>query len=105
VTGFFFPSEKLLPSHVVGITSLVALAFALLALYAFQLAGAWRGVYVIGAVLALYLNVFVGVVQAFQKRAFLKTLAPTQSEPPFVIAQVAVLIGFVALGVAALRSF
>jgi hypothetical protein len=105
VTGFFFPFEKLLPSHVVGIISLVVLVFALLALYAFQLAGVWRGVYVIGAVLALYLNVFVAVVQAFQKLPFLQPLAPTQSEPPFAITQVVVLIAFVALGAVALRSF
>ena len=105
VTGFFFPSQKLLPSHVVGVISLVVLAFALLALYAFQLAGVWRGVFVIGAVLALYLNVFVGVVQAFQKQPLLKRLAPTQSEPPFAITQLVVLIAFVALGFVALRSF
>jgi hypothetical protein len=105
LTGFFFPFQKLLPSHVVGVISLVVLTFALLALYAFQLAGAWRGVYVIGAVLALYLNVFVAVVQAFQKLPFLKPLAPTQSEPPFAIAQLVVLIAFVALGFVALRSF
>jgi hypothetical protein len=56
-------------------------------------------------VLALYLNVFVGVVQAFQKLAFLKPLAPTQSEPPFVIAQAVVLVLFVALGIVAVRRF
>jgi hypothetical protein len=105
VTGFFFPFTKLLPSHVVGIISLVVLAAALAALYVFDLAGAWRWIYVAGAVLALYLNVFVGVVQAFQKLSFLQPLAPTQSEPPFLVTQVAVLVIFVALGVVALRSF
>jgi hypothetical protein len=105
VTGFFFPFTKLLPSHVVGIISLVVLAAALLALYVFDLAGAWRWIYVVSAVLALYLNVFVGIVQGFQKRSFLRRLAPRQSEPPFVVAQVAVLVAFVALGVVALRSF
>jgi hypothetical protein len=105
VTGFFFPFTKLLPSHVVGIISLVVLAAALAALYVFDLAGAWRWIYVAGAVLALYLNVFVGVVQAFQKLSFLQPLAPTQSEPPFLVTQVAVLVIFVALGVVVLRSF
>ena len=85
VTGFFFPLDHLLPSHIVGILSLVVLAVAILALYAYHLAGSWRWIYVAGAVVALYLNVFVGVVQAFQKVPPLSALAPTQSEPPFVI--------------------
>jgi hypothetical protein len=105
VTGFLFPFTTLLPSHVFGVISLAVLALALLALYAFHLAGTWRAVYVVTAVIALYLNVFVGVVQAFQKLAVLQPLAPTQSEPPFLIAQVLVLIVFVATGVAALRTF
>jgi hypothetical protein len=105
VTGFMFPFNGLLPSHVVGAISLVVLAVALLALYAFRLAGLWRWVYVVAALAALYLNVFVGVVQAFQKLAVLQPLAPTQSEPPFVIAQVAVLALFLALGALAVRRF
>ena len=105
VTGFFFPFAKLLPSHIVGIISLVILAIALVALYGIHLAGAWRWIYVAGAVLALYLNVFVGVVQAFQKLAFLQPFAPTQSEPPFIVAQVVVLAIFVVLGFLALRRF
>jgi len=105
VTGFFFPRDHLLPSHIVGIVSLAVLAVAMLALYAFRLAGAWRWVYVAGAVTALYLNVFVAVVQAFLKVPFLKPLAPTQSEPPFLVAQLAVMAIFVALGIAAVRSF
>jgi hypothetical protein len=105
VTGFFFPADRLLPSHIVGIISLAVLIVALLGLYAFRLAGPWRWIFVSGAVLALYLNVFVGVVQAFQKLAFLKPLAPTQSEPPFVIAQAVVLVLFVALGIVAVRRF
>jgi hypothetical protein len=72
VTGFFFPRDQLLPSHIVGIISLVVLAVAIFAFYVRHLAGPWRWIYVAGAVLALYLNVFVGVVQAFQKAAFLK---------------------------------
>jgi hypothetical protein len=101
----FFPGDRLLPSHIVGIISLVVLAVAIFALYVRHLAGAWRWIYVVSAVLALYLNVFVGVVQAFQKLAFLKALAPNQSEPPFVIAQAVVLVLFVALGIAAMRAF
>lgn len=86
VSGFLFPFERLLPSHIVGIISLVALAIALFALYIRRIAGPWRWIYVATAVLSLYLNVFVGVVQAFLKQPFLKPLAPTQSEPSFVIA-------------------
>jgi hypothetical protein len=104
-TGFLFPFNKLLPSHVVGIISLVVLAIALLALYGLHLAEAWRWIYVVGAVLALYLNVFVGVVQAFSKLSFLHAAAPTQSEPPFIVAQAIVLLIFVALGFKAIRSF
>ena len=105
VTGFFFPFDKILPSHIVGIISLVVLAFAILALYALHLAGPWRWIYVVSAMLALYLNVFVGVVQAFQKVPLLASLAPTQSEPPFLIAQAVVLVIFVGLGIAAVRVF
>lgn len=105
VTGFMFPFNGLQAAHVIGAVSLVVLAAALLALYAFRLAGPWRWAYVVTALLALYLNVFVGVVQAFQKLAFLQPLAPTQSEPPFAVAQLAVLAIFLALGFAAVRRF
>jgi hypothetical protein len=105
VTGFFFPFDRLLPSHVVAIISLVVLAVALAALYVFHLAGAWRWIYVSTAVAALYLNSFVLVAQTFNKNPALKELAPTQSEPPFVIAQALLLIGFVVLGVLAARRF
>jgi hypothetical protein len=104
-TGFLFPFTKLLPSHVVGILSLVVLAAAMLAFYVFRLDGPWRWIYVAGAVLALYLNAFVAVVQAFQKLAFLQPLAPTQAEAPFIVAQVAVLAIFAALGVLAVKRF
>ena len=104
-TGFFFPRDHILPAHIVGVISLAVLAVAIFALYERQLAGSWRWIYVAGAVVALYLNVFVGVVQAFQKLPFLASLAPTQSEPPFVVAQVVVLVIFIALGILALRSF
>lgn len=104
-TGFLFPFDKLLPSHIVGIISLVVLALAILALYVFRLAGSWRWIYVGSAVLSLYLNVFVAVVQAFLKVPFLNELAPTQKEPPFAIAQGVVLLAFVVLGILAVRWF
>jgi len=105
VTGFLFPFEHLLPSHKVGMTSLVVLAVPILARYAFHLTGAWRRVYVISAVVALYLNVFVAVVQAFLKVTALKALAPTQKEPPFLVAQLVVLALFVVLGIFAAKRF
>lgn len=105
VTGFFFPTDQVLPSHIVGVISLVFLAAAILALYVYHLARSWRWIYVVGAIVALYLNVFVGVVQAFQKVPFLNALAPTQSDPPFIITQLVVLVVFVVLGVVAVRSF
>jgi hypothetical protein len=105
VTGFLFPFKTFDPALVVGTISLVLLAIAVLALYVLHLGGLWRPVYIVAAVMALYLNVFVAVVQAFQKVPFLHPLAPTQSEPPFAIAQAAVLIVFVVLGFLALRRF
>jgi len=105
VTGFGFPFTKLLPSHIVGIISLVFLAAALYALYAARLAGAWRWIYVVTASVALYLNVFVLIVQLFQKVAPLHAVAPTQSETPFVGAQALTLFIFLALGYLAVRRF
>jgi len=105
LTGFVLPATQLLPSHVVGIISMLLLAVAVAALYIYRLAGAWRWIYVATAVASLYLNVFVGVVQSFRHIAFLTPLAPTESEAPFVAAQVVVLITFVVLGVLAARRF
>ena len=105
VTGYFFPSDHILPSHIVGAISLVVLAIALLALYARHLAGHWRWIYVLAATVALYLHVFVWVVQAFQKLPFLASLAPTQSEPPFLIAQLVVMAIFIALGILTVRRY
>ena len=105
VTGFLFPFHQLLPSHKVGILSLVVLALVILARYAFHLGGTWRRIYVIGAVAALYLNVFVAVVQAFLKVPALKTLAPTQQEPPFLVAQLTVLVIFIGLAVFSVKRF
>jgi hypothetical protein len=105
VTGFGFPFERLLPSHVVGILSLAILALAIVARYGFHLAGAWRPIYVIAAAAALYLNVFVLVAQAFLKVPALRGMAPQQTEPPFVIAQVVVLVISAGLTVVATRGF
>lgn len=105
VTGFFFHTARLLPSHVLGILSLLVLAVAILGLYVYHLAGAWRWIYVVGTLLALYFNAFVAVVQAFAKVPALEPLAPTQSEPPFLLAQVVVMAIFVVLGVIAVRRF
>lgn len=104
-TGFLFPFKGFTPAHAVGVISLVILAAALFALYAGNLIGPWRWIYVVTAVTALYLNVFVAVVQAFQKVGRLRALAPTQSEPPFALAQGAVLILFVIIGIVAIRRF
>jgi hypothetical protein len=101
VTGFGFPFTRLLPSHVVGIISLIVLAPAILAYYSFKLAGIWRPVYVVCALIALYLNCFVGVVQAFMKIPALKALAPTQAEGPFLTAQFLLLVLFIVGGVLA----
>jgi len=105
LTGFGFPFDHVLPSHVVGVISLLVLAAAIVARYVRHLAGAWRRVYVIDAVVALYLNVFVLVVQAFLKVPALNAMAPTQSEPPFLITQLVVLVLFVGLGIAATIRF
>jgi hypothetical protein len=105
VTGFMFPFTKLLPSHVVGIISLVVLALALIGLYARHLAGSWRAIYVVTAVLALYLNVFVAVVQSFLKIPALHALAPLGTETPFKIAQGVVLVAFVIIGWKAVKKF
>jgi hypothetical protein len=105
VTGYGFPVTGFMPSHIVGAISLVVLAAALYALYGRRLSGAWRGIYAVTAAIALYLNSFVGVVQAFQKLPPLQPLAPTQSEPPFQIAQLALLLVFIILGFLAVRKF
>jgi len=104
-TGFGFPFAHLLPSHKVGIISLVVLAVAIFARYGRGLAGPWRRVYVIGTVVALYFNVFVLVVQLFRKIPTLLVSAPTQTEPPFVVTQLVVLGLFVVLGVGAAIRF
>jgi hypothetical protein len=99
LTGFILPAEHFMPSHGVGIISLVVLALAIFARYGRHLAGGWRSTYVISAVAALYFNCFVLVVQLFLKVPALKALAPTQSEPPFAVTQGAVLVLLVVIGV------
>ena len=103
VTGYFFPFTRLLPSHVVGAVSLVVLAVVLYARYGRAEQGRWRTVFLVGSVLALWLNVFVLVAQLFAKVPALHDLAPTQSEPPFGITQLVVLAVFVVLGLRAVK--
>ena len=105
VTGFPLPPFGLDPPRMVGILSLVLLAVAVLAIYVFRVSGPWRWIFVVTAMAALYLDAFVGVIQAFAKLPALHELAPTGSEPPFLIAQVIVLVFFVALGFLAARRF
>ena len=105
VTGFGFPFDHLLPSHDVGILSLLVLAVAIIARYVFHLAAAWRGIYVVSAVVALYLNVFVLVVQLFEKVPALRAMAPTQKEPPFLLAQLVILALFVGFTIIAAKRF
>jgi hypothetical protein len=105
VTGFLFPFHKFLPSHGVGIVSLVVLAVAIVARYAMHLTGGWRRSYVVTAMICLYLNVFVLIAQLFQKVPALKATAPTQSEPPFLVAQVVVMAVFVVLTILAAKGF
>jgi hypothetical protein len=106
-TGFLFPFDKLLPSHMIGIVSLLLLGVACIALYVMKLSGAWRWIYVLTAMIALYLNVFVLVIQSFLKLAPLHTLAPSipPSEPPFAVAQGIVLLFFVVVIIGAVRRF
>jgi hypothetical protein len=105
VTGFPLPPFGFDPPRAVGSLSLVLLVVAAAGYYLFHLAGAWRWIYVVTAMAALYLDAFVGVIQAFLKVPALHQLAPTQSEQPFVVAQVAVLAFFLILGFAAVRKF
>jgi hypothetical protein len=105
VTGFGFPFVSLLPSHIVGVISLIVLAVVIVARYWKHLAGGWHGVFVVGAVLALYLNVFVLLAQLFLRLPALIAAAPTQKEPPFLVTQLIVLALFLWLGQAARRGY
>ena len=105
LTGFLFPFIHLLPSHIVGVLSLLMLAVAIFARYPRRLEGGWRRIYVICAMVALYLNCFVLVVQMFLKLPALHALAPKGNEPPFLIAQLALLAIFILLTIVAVRRF
>jgi hypothetical protein len=105
VTGFMFPFHGITPGIKLGILSMVALAVALAALYLFHLTGIWRGIFAISATIAVYFNVFVLIVQSFEKVPALHALAPTHSEPPFKIAQLVALLVFVVLTVFAVKNF
>ena len=105
VTGFGFPFETFLPSHAVAILSLLVLSVVLVARYLKRLEGRWRTVYVAGAIVALYLNVFVLIAQLFLRLPALIALSPTQKEPPFALTQLLVLALFAWVGWAAVRGF
>jgi hypothetical protein len=105
VTGFFFPVHDFMRSHGVGIISQLVLSLAIFARYGRHLAGAWCSIYVVTAMISFYLNVFVLFVQAFQKIPALKAMAPTQSEPPFLVTQLIVLVIFVVVTVIATKRF
>ena len=104
-TGFFFPFHGVTPAIIVGIISLFLLAVAIFARYFRRFVGWWRSIYVITAMLALYLNVFALIVQLFQKVPFLRAMAPTQTEPPFLVVQISTLLIFVLLTIAATIRF
>ncbi len=105
VTGFFFPFEGLKPSYILAGISLILLAIAIWARYSRRLEGGARRTYIVTAALALYLNCFVGVIQAFAKIPALHALAPTQKEPPFLVAQLVVLALFIWLTILAAKRF
>jgi putative exporter of polyketide antibiotics len=104
-TGFFFHSGSFGPAHVVGVILLLALTVAIITAYIPCLAGTWRWVYVVSAVVALYLNIFVSIVQAFQKVPSLQPLASRRSEPPFLIVQLMLAAILIVLGFLAARRF
>ena len=104
-TGFLFPVDRILPSHIFGVVSLLALGAAALGRYAFGYAGKWRLIYVLGVVLATFLDAFVAVVQVFLKIPAAHELAPTQGEPPFAAAQGLLLLAFILLAILASKRF
>jgi hypothetical protein len=105
ISGFPIPPFGIDPPRIIGVISLVLLLACVLGYYVFHLRGAWRWIFATTAVISLYLNVFVFVIQSFQKISFLQPLAPTQSEPPFVVVQALVLLGFAVAGLLAVRKF
>lgn len=105
VTGFGFPFHSFTPALAFGILSLFVLALALYARYSRHLLGAWRWVFVVTSIVALYLNFFVGVVMTFRRVPALHALAPTGSEPPFQLTQLVVLVLFIIFAIIAVRKF
>ncbi len=105
VTAFGFPFGRFQESHWVGVLSLVALAAAIVGRYLYRFAGAWRWIYAFGVVLGLYFLVFIAIAQLFKKVPALAAMAPTLSEPPFAITQLAVTAIFVVLAIAATIKF
>ena len=105
VTGFFFPLHGFTPAIGLGIISLPFLALTIFARYPKQLVGAWRWIYVIGAVICLYFNLFVAVVQSFEKIPALRAIAPTQIESPFKLTQLIVLVFSILLAMVAVIRF
>src|SRR5213593_4367546 len=105
VTGFFFPFHGFTPAIGLGIISLPFLALTIFARYSKRLAGAWRWIYVVGVVICLYFNLFVLVVQSFEKIPALHALAPTQTESPFKLTQLLVLLLSIVLAIVAVIRF
>lgn len=105
LSGFLFPFKGVTPGIVVGILSIIVLALAIVGRYALNLSGPWRPIYIVAASVALYFNVFVFVVQSFEKIPQLRALAPTQKEPPFAVVQLFVLLMFVVATGFALKRF
>lgn len=103
VTGFFFPIHGFSPAQVVGVLSLILVLIATLGVYRHHLADGWRRTFAITSVIALYFNVFILVIQMFRKVPALQAVAPTQSEPPFQVAQSLVMLLFVAIGISATK--
>jgi hypothetical protein len=104
-TGFVFPFERFIDSHWTGLAALVVLALIILAHYVFRLTGFWRWIYSLGMVLSLYFLALVAIAQAFKKVPVLTAMAPTQSEPPFLVAQLVVLAIFGVVSISAVRKF
>ena len=109
-TGFLIPplvSEKLLPSHMIGLLSLILLAIACIALYVMKLSGSWRWIYVLTALISFYFNVFVLVIQSFLKIPALTALAPGNppTGPVFAVVQGIVLVFFVVMIIGVWRRF
>jgi hypothetical protein len=105
VSGFFFPFQGITPGIIVGCITVIAMGIASYGLYIRRLSGVWCSAFVVGAILSQYLNVFVLLVQLFQKMPVLQEIAPTQTEPAFVLTQLLTLVVFLAIGFLAVKRF